>query len=98
MNYLPGLASNRDPPDLCFLSSWDYRREPLELCQEQSFTKSGDSRVRWPGILWVGTSQLMFPGTLESHEYCKHTRGRRWTEYHTQKQEAEPLPKTAYKR
>jgi hypothetical protein len=28
-NYLPGLASNHDPSDLCLLSSWDYRREPL---------------------------------------------------------------------
>jgi hypothetical protein len=27
-NYLPRLALNRDPPDLCLLSSWDYRREP----------------------------------------------------------------------
>jgi hypothetical protein len=27
-NYLPGLALNLDPPDLCLLSSWDYRREP----------------------------------------------------------------------
>jgi hypothetical protein len=26
-NHLPGLALNRDPPDLCFLSSWDYRCE-----------------------------------------------------------------------
>jgi hypothetical protein len=26
---LPGLASNHDPPDLCLLSSQDYRREPL---------------------------------------------------------------------
>jgi hypothetical protein len=29
MNYLPRLASNLDSPDLCFLSSWDYRQEPL---------------------------------------------------------------------
>jgi hypothetical protein len=29
MNYLPGLALNHAPPDLCILSSWDYRREPL---------------------------------------------------------------------
>jgi hypothetical protein len=25
---LPGLASNCNPPDLCLLSSWDYRSEP----------------------------------------------------------------------
>jgi hypothetical protein len=25
MNYLPGLASNLNPPDLCLPSSWDYR-------------------------------------------------------------------------
>jgi hypothetical protein len=25
----PGLALNCDPLDLCLLSSWDYRREPL---------------------------------------------------------------------
>jgi hypothetical protein len=28
MNYLFGLALKCDPPDLCLLSSWDYRREP----------------------------------------------------------------------
>jgi hypothetical protein len=29
MNYLlPGLALNHDPPDLCLLSSYDYRCEP----------------------------------------------------------------------
>jgi hypothetical protein len=27
-NYLPGLALNHDPHDLCLLSSWDYRPEP----------------------------------------------------------------------
>jgi hypothetical protein len=31
MNYLPGLALNHHPPDLCPLSIWDYRREPLTL-------------------------------------------------------------------
>jgi hypothetical protein len=30
-NGLLGLALNPDPPDLCLLSSWDYRREPLTL-------------------------------------------------------------------
>jgi hypothetical protein len=25
---LPGLALNPDPPDLCLLSSYDYRQEP----------------------------------------------------------------------
>jgi hypothetical protein len=28
VDYLPGLASNHDPPDLCLLSSWDFRQEP----------------------------------------------------------------------
>jgi hypothetical protein len=27
-NIFRGLASNHDPPDLCLLSSWDYRYEP----------------------------------------------------------------------
>jgi hypothetical protein len=28
MSYLPKLALNHNPPDLCLLSSWDYRRDP----------------------------------------------------------------------
>jgi hypothetical protein len=31
MNYLLELASNFYPPDLCLLSSWDYRYESLRL-------------------------------------------------------------------
>jgi hypothetical protein len=27
-NFLPGLASNCEPPDLHLCSSWDYRHEP----------------------------------------------------------------------
>jgi hypothetical protein len=29
VNFLPRLASNHDPSDLCFSSYWDYRHEPL---------------------------------------------------------------------
>jgi hypothetical protein len=29
VNYLARLASNFDPPDLCLLSSEDYKHEPL---------------------------------------------------------------------
>jgi hypothetical protein len=28
LNYLPWLSWNLDPPDVCLLSSWDYRSEP----------------------------------------------------------------------
>jgi hypothetical protein len=28
VNFLPELASNHDPPNLCFLSRWNYRLEP----------------------------------------------------------------------
>jgi hypothetical protein len=35
VNYLPRLAADRDPPDLCLLSSWDYRRESL-VCNHQA--------------------------------------------------------------
>jgi hypothetical protein len=37
MNYLPELASNHDPPDLCLLSSWDYGREPLAPGKTEHF-------------------------------------------------------------
>jgi hypothetical protein len=30
-NFLPGLALNFDHPELCLLSSWDYRHKTLYL-------------------------------------------------------------------
>jgi hypothetical protein len=30
-NYLTRPAWNCDPPDLCLLNGWDYRREPQHL-------------------------------------------------------------------
>jgi hypothetical protein len=38
MKYLPELASNHDPPDLCLLSSQDYRREALLPSKNRCFT------------------------------------------------------------
>jgi hypothetical protein len=29
ITFLPRLSSNHDPPNLCLLSSWDYRWEPV---------------------------------------------------------------------
>jgi hypothetical protein len=30
-NFLPRLTSSCNPPDLCFISSWDYRNVPPDL-------------------------------------------------------------------
>jgi hypothetical protein len=38
MNFLPKLASNLDPLDLSFLSSWDYKHElPMTPSYNQYF-------------------------------------------------------------
>jgi hypothetical protein len=40
-----GLALNRHLPDLCLLSSWDYRREPMGRAHHASDLACGISRV-----------------------------------------------------
>jgi hypothetical protein len=39
MSYLPGLASNHHSPFPCFLSSWNYRHEPLVPGQKVFYIK-----------------------------------------------------------
>jgi hypothetical protein len=50
VNYLPGLASNLNPPDLCLPSSEDYRREPpaqgLALARQALFCSSHASSAQ----------------------------------------------------
>jgi hypothetical protein len=50
----PGLALNCDPPDLCFLSSWDYKREPLAP------THSHFLIINLPSYYTVKTSAVLF--------------------------------------
>jgi hypothetical protein len=38
VSYLPGLASNHDPPDLCLLSNWDYSVSHWHLAIFNTFT------------------------------------------------------------
>jgi hypothetical protein len=40
-HYLPGLALNCDPPDLCLPYSLDYRPEPLRLASVFSLKDLG---------------------------------------------------------
>jgi hypothetical protein len=44
MNNLPGLAWDRDPPDLSLPSSQDYRHEPLRLATSQCFLAGAISK------------------------------------------------------
>jgi hypothetical protein len=35
----PGLASNCDPPDLCYMSSYDYRhKSPMPGCRKETYS------------------------------------------------------------
>jgi hypothetical protein len=44
-HYLPGLASNYEPPDFCLLSSWDYRHEPPVPGYIVLFSGKGDLHI-----------------------------------------------------
>jgi hypothetical protein len=45
VNCLPRLASNYNPPDLCLLSSKDYKREPLALSSNLLFLTCNNSKL-----------------------------------------------------
>jgi hypothetical protein len=59
MNYLTGLALNHDPPDLCFLSSYDYRREPPVLGKSYLLLSNAKGSV-FKGIKHTGFSFFFF--------------------------------------
>jgi hypothetical protein len=54
---LLGLAWNCIPPDLCLLSSWDYKHEPLFLARKfypgTCFVSQGPSRKKLVQSTWV---------------------------------------------
>jgi hypothetical protein len=45
-----GLASNRNPPDLCLLSSWDFRREHWCPAFYKPFKKTCLSKAEFEDI------------------------------------------------
>jgi hypothetical protein len=58
-----GLALNHIPPDLCLLSSWDYRCEPLAPGLTQSFkTKETDAK-------WTPCFQSPLMGTSKGQSF-----------------------------
>jgi hypothetical protein len=67
-NYLARLDLNHDPPNLCLLSSQDYRREPLVLGQYFLFNSTtvsaGGELQSWPPnvVLQISTKQARITG------------------------------------
>jgi hypothetical protein len=57
-NYLPRLALNHDPPDLCLLSSWDDRRAPLAPSRPRLF------------LIYIASSRLALRKTLRTPQAC----------------------------
>jgi hypothetical protein len=53
MNFLPGLASNLSPPDLCFTNSWDYSHVPPCLDGYIFFNTSRNLKVHPWALPWI---------------------------------------------
>jgi hypothetical protein len=56
--YLPGLTSNHDPPDLCLLSSLDYRCEARGVAQVVVCLPTSVSHCTWPSFPFFRTGSL----------------------------------------
>jgi hypothetical protein len=71
VNYLHQLATNRDPPNFCLLSSEDYRHEPRGPARGAGRPSEGH-QANWGGTVggpcfpfWdVISSSIMTPSTM----------------------------------
>jgi hypothetical protein len=76
-NYLPGLALNLNPPDLCLLSSWYYRCEPSLPDSKSVVSKAYSCPSQWSyrehWLLQVTQMEICQQETLTSQAAVAHS-------------------------
>jgi hypothetical protein len=71
MNYLLRLSLNLDSPDLCLLSSYNYRREPLVLSKTNILTVPCLTII----LLTSGRGNLFVSETYSFSNWCQQEMG-----------------------